>query len=303
MNRNQRTIIFGLLVCLTATVKAIDFPETTDFPNGISPSDPSVGTLDPGANTVSGSLSGSCLVNTYNAIDCNPGSSAVGDAQDSLVLTVPAGYQITSLTVTTSAVSGPTNFSASMELDTFPVAAVQFTPFLSPLNGTTVNLLTNPVGPGVYGLSVFGQRAAAIGPFSLSWSVTMNLAPIVASPSSYGTFTRVDQFDFVAQADQIRGGLGVPSTADGAGSTYGQNYARADFGPITLLTTGGPVTVNFGPSAGAWSDSNLGSGSGRGLAFVTYNAPPAGSFKVNAILDGEFQHDWFGRDRDWYVKS
>jgi hypothetical protein len=169
----------GLLACLSAAVPALafDVTEPTDFPGGVSfTSNPSAGTLATGANTVSGALAGNCVIG-----DCN-GASA-GDTQDSFLLTVPAGYQISSLTVTTSAVSGPTNFSASMELRS-PSAVVQSTPFLSPLNGTTANLLTAPVGAGTYALSVYGQQASAAGAFSLSWSVAMNLAPLVASPAA-----------------------------------------------------------------------------------------------------------------------
>jgi hypothetical protein len=177
MNRNRYAIILGVLVCLTTAVKAVDVPETTDFPGVNFVSGPSVGTLDPGANTVSGTLNGNC-----NVGDCNPGTVAGGDTQDSFLLTVPSGYQITSLTVTTSAVSGPANFSASMELRT-AAAVVQFTPFLSPLNGTTANLLTAPVAAGVYALSIYGQQASAPGAFSLNWSVTMNLAPLVVFPA------------------------------------------------------------------------------------------------------------------------
>jgi len=183
MNRNRSAIVLGLLVCLTTVVKAIDVTETTDFPGGVSfNGDPSVGTLDTGANTVSGSLSGSCINNVTFGLSCNPGTTAGGDTQDSFLLTVPTGYQITSLTVTTSSVTGPTNFSASMELRN-STAVVQFTPFLSPLNGTTSNLLTTPVGAGTYAISMFGQQAATEGTYSLNWSVALNLAPLVVSPA------------------------------------------------------------------------------------------------------------------------
>jgi hypothetical protein len=156
---------------------AIDAVETADFPGGVSfATNPSIGTLEPGANTVSGSLNGNCVIG-----DCN--GVAAGDTQDSLLFTVPAGYQVTSLTVTTSAVAGPTGFSLSMDLRS-PTANIHFTPFLSPLPGTTDNLLAAPVSAGVYAISIFGQQASAAGAFSLNWSVAMNLAPVVESPST-----------------------------------------------------------------------------------------------------------------------
>jgi hypothetical protein len=175
-----------LLISFATAVAAFAFnvTETIDFPGGVSFANQPVGTLDAGANTVSGSLSGLCSTHPTFGRSCNPGTVEGGDTQDSLLLTVPAGYQITSLTVTTSGVSGPPGFSASMELRSSPTVVVQFTPFLSPLNGTTDNLLTAPVSAGVYALSVYGQNASADGAFSLNWSVTMNLEPVVVSPST-----------------------------------------------------------------------------------------------------------------------
>jgi hypothetical protein len=176
-------MIFGLLVCLTGAVAAFSVTETTDYPGGFSfSSNPSVGTLDPGANTVSGSLAGNCLVDSFG-LSCNPPQAAGGgDTQDSFLLTVPTGYQMTSITVTTSNVTGPAGLSASLDVHS-PTGVVLFTPFLSPFPGTTANLLTAPIAAGVYAVSVFGQQAAAPGAFSLNWSVAMNLAPVVASPA------------------------------------------------------------------------------------------------------------------------
>jgi hypothetical protein len=185
MKRNRYALILGVLVCLTGAVAAFDVTETTDYPGGLSFGfDPSVGTLDPGSNTVSGSLLGNCEVNAFTSgIDCNPGTVAGGDTQDSFLLTVPTGFRMTSLTVTTSAVSGPAGLSASMELDSPTAGTVQFTPFLSPLPGTTANLISNPVGAGVYAISIFGQQASAVGAFSLNWSVAMNLESVSVSPA------------------------------------------------------------------------------------------------------------------------
>jgi FIMAH domain len=183
MNRNRTAIALGLLICLTAAVAAFDVTETTDYPGGINYSfDPSAGTLDPGSNTVSGSLNGSCLVGQFG-LSCNPGTLAGGDTQDSFLITVPTGYQITSLAVTTSAVTGPAGLSASIEIDSPTAGTVLFTPFLSPLPGTTSNLLTSPIGAGLYAVSVFGQQATATGAFSLNWSVAMTLSSVSLTPA------------------------------------------------------------------------------------------------------------------------
>lgn len=178
MNQKRHLAFVGLVACFAITANAITITETADYPGGVSLSDPNVGTLDSGANTVSGSLNGSC-----NVGDCNPGDGLHGDTQDSFLVTVPTGYQITSLTVTTSSVSGPMNFSASFELRNSSLTVVQSTPFLSPLNGTTANLLSAPASSGTYVISVFGQQANAAGAYSLNWTVTMNLAPNVVLPS------------------------------------------------------------------------------------------------------------------------
>jgi len=184
MKRNRYALILGVLVCLTGAVAAFDVTETTDYPGGLNFSaDPSVGTLDPGSNTVSGSLSGNCVTTSSTLIDCNPGTVAGGDTQDTFLLTVPTGYRMTSLTVTTSGVSGPAGLSASMELDSPTAGTVQFTPFLSPLPGTTANLISNPVATGVYAISIFGQQASAAGAYSLNWSVAMTLESVAISPA------------------------------------------------------------------------------------------------------------------------
>jgi hypothetical protein len=182
MKRNRYALILAVLVCLTGAVAAFDVTETTDYPGGLNYTfDPSVGALDPGSNTVSGSLSGNCVLSSF--VDCNPGTLAGGDTQDTFLLTVPTGYQMTSLSVTTSNVSGPTGLSASMELDSPTAGVVQFTPFLSPLPGTTANLISSPVAAGVYGLSIFGQQAGAAGAYSLDWSVAMTLQTVGVTPT------------------------------------------------------------------------------------------------------------------------
>lgn len=150
---------------------AVDFTETTDFPNSSSFTfGVSVGTLASGANTVQGALAGTCVPG-----DCN-GTDA-GDSQDSFNFTVPAGHQITGITVTTSNVSGPADFSATMSLRVPPSTFIIPVAFVT-LNGTTANLLGTPQGPGEYGLSVFGQGASEAGAYSLGWSVAITVAAI-----------------------------------------------------------------------------------------------------------------------------
>src|SRR4051812_41831763 len=143
-------LAFALLAGWAGVVSAISFIESTDFPGGASLTDPSVGTLQEGANTVAGSLAGNCDTSSCNGI-------SAGDTQDSFRVTVPTGYRWSALTVTTSSVNGPASFSASVDIRGPNVLSVDalFVPRFTPLNGTTANLLTSPLGSGVYVMSVF----------------------------------------------------------------------------------------------------------------------------------------------------
>lgn len=119
---------------------------------------------------------------------------------------------------------------------------------------------------------------------------------VETSPVSYGIFTHVNQFDPIdGNSDYITGNVGngntVPNVVAGAGGEYGQNLAQAGHSAITLANSSGSVTINAGPSVGVQSASNTGTGSTRALAFATFNAPPSGSFRVNAVLDGQFLSD------------
>lgn len=115
---------------------------------------------------------------------------------------------------------------------------------------------------------------------------------------NFGTFTRIVQHTtccdgfVVDNVDAIQGGVGQARTFSGGGSTMGEEFAA---GALTPLILNGNTLTNNGLNAGAWSDANLGVGSGRGLAFATYtNNTNTTVLKVNAVLDGELQPDVFG---------
>jgi acetyltransferase-like isoleucine patch superfamily enzyme len=198
MNKNRCVgMLAAFVVCFTGLVSpasGLDVSESTDFSTSVV----SIGTLDPGVNTVAGALAGTCTVG-----DCNNGLTS-GDSQDTFGVTVPAGYQLTAITVTTANVAGPTNFSASIEVRNSGSQVVMFTPFLNPLNGTTANLLSAPLGAGAYGMSVYGQQATVAGAFSLDWSVTITLAPLGVSgdADADGVPDEVDNCPTVSNADQ-----------------------------------------------------------------------------------------------------
>jgi hypothetical protein len=168
---------------------AISVTESTDFPNsqsfGVSAT--RLGLLDTGSNTVSGALAGNCLNEPPYGIGCNP-SSGGGDSQDSFIVEVGSGYQIDSLFVTTSNVSGPDAFSASFGAYTSSFATVAADYFL-PLGSTTSNLVLTAIGPGEYSLSMFGQTANAEGAYSLDYTIQMNVSaiPVPAAAWLFGS--------------------------------------------------------------------------------------------------------------------
>jgi hypothetical protein len=295
MNRNSNAVIAGLLLCLSVAVAAfaIDFAESVDFPGGVSfATNPSIGTLTLGANTVSGSLAGNCVVG-----DCNGG--AAGDTQDSLLFTVPSGFQVTSLTVTTSSVTGPAGFTVSMELRS-STATVQSTPFLSPLPGTTPNLLSSPFGAGEYALSVYGQGATEAGPYSLNWLVTMSLAAVGSFPTVTPTAPATSSLCSPTVPASISGSTGaqgvldptntIPPDQPNGGLIWPGAAAVAnvflDTGDVVFTDAGGAVvgsaTLPGVSSFPAFFDGRLHFGrvnlpAGKGMS-IAVNAATTGSF-------------------------
>jgi len=180
-------MLAAMLACMGATLSqqalAITVSETTDYPNSLSFTfGTNVGTLDLGSNFVSGSLAGNC-----NIGDCNPASGG-GDSQDSFLLDVAAGTQITSIFVTTSNVSGPAGFTASFSFrDSVPPTEI----FLGslPLGTTTGDLATAAYGPATWGTSLFGQGASAAGAFSFDFTVeyVVTAVPVPAAVWLFGS--------------------------------------------------------------------------------------------------------------------
>lgn len=161
----------ALLAAVSFGANASTVVESTDFPGGSSfgSGAVSVGTLTLGANSVSGALAGNCVIG-----DCN-GASA-GDTQDSFLFTIGSGFQVDSIFVTTSNVSGPAGFGASFSLRD-PSTSLIFTPFL-PLSSTSGNQVTSVLNAGTYSISVFGQSATAAGAYALDYSIGLNVSAV-----------------------------------------------------------------------------------------------------------------------------
>lgn len=255
MNRTRWASLL-VLICLVASgmVSAFAITETTDFPGGTNWNTASIATLDPGTNTVSGALAGNCVNG-----DCNPASGG-GDAQDSLNVTVPAGFQITSYTVTSANWSGPAGLRVTTQVGEANDVCPPFPCFTTAIpvsdltqNGTTPNLVPagSPLGPGKYAVSVFGQSApaAATGPFSLDWTVTMFLAaiPVVDDEDGDGVVDSVDNCPTVANSNQL------DSNGDGFGDACVDPTATiaASATVDRTVTIGALSVVKRGASVGA----------------------------------------------------
>lgn len=176
-----KKILAATVVCAGTIIAipafAISVTESTDFPNSSGFPGFDLGTLDLGANTVSGALSSACVSG-----DCNMQDDEA-DPQDSFVIHVGTGNQIDSLFVSTSNVSGPDGFSASFSMrdpSNHTVAAN----YSLPLGSMSANLVLSPIGPGEYSLSMFGQTATSDGPYSLDYSIAMNISA-VPEPETY----------------------------------------------------------------------------------------------------------------------
>lgn len=168
----MKRLLFCALACTSVAAQALSYVESTDFPDATAfgPGSFSVGTLDVGANSVSGGLAGMCVIG-----DCNP-PGHLGDTQDSFLITVAAGTMLQSLVVTTSNATGPNGFSVSLDWRSSSTA-IGFEPFI-PVNGTSGNVLAAPLGPGEYALSVFGQQAAEAGAYQVSYDLALDVAAV-----------------------------------------------------------------------------------------------------------------------------
>ena len=150
---------------LAASAQAIHVVESGDFPNfsGFGPGSFSVGALELGINSIEGELDGECTVD-----DC--GDPSLGDSVDSFRAIVPPGTVISSIIVNTNHVIGPDGFTATI-YGRSPTVQTVIPPTFVVLEGTSGNLLVQPIAEGEYSLNVYGQSSEEPGPFSLAWTM------------------------------------------------------------------------------------------------------------------------------------
>ncbi|MES9991219.1 MAG: VPLPA-CTERM sorting domain-containing protein [Candidatus Thiodiazotropha sp.] len=174
---NKPVVVFYLSLLFAANAQALtfteseitdfDFPGVSGFSNGFT-----VGTLDIGANTISGSLSSECVGST--TFDCN---IVLGtDSQDSLLVQVDSATVIDSILVTTSIDSMPAGFNSSFNIRDDSTDYV-FEPRLAN-DATSDNLLDTVLGAGIYSISMFGQHANVPGLYDMNWSIELNVSPV-----------------------------------------------------------------------------------------------------------------------------
>jgi hypothetical protein len=170
----MKHLAFAFCLALPApAMAATSFSETDDFPGAsLFPTFGGViaGVLAAGENTIFGALAGQCDVG-----DCNPPIDT--DAQDSLVVELPVGLQIDTISIA-SLGEGPAGFVYSFA---FRDGAGTFNFLDSSLDAseTTGNLLAVPLLETIE-LSIYGQSARESGDFTVNYQVTIGVSESAA---------------------------------------------------------------------------------------------------------------------------
>jgi len=140
-----------------------------------------VGPLDPGVNSVAGTIHGTCVVG-----DCNgqPGGAS-GNSQDTFWFVVPTGYALINFTLNVTGSTGPSGFSSSGSLQTTSTTFA-ISPNL-PTTGTTGNLVSSPLPSGQYWVSIWGRSSTEAGDFFVPYTVTLGVSA-VPEPSAFMLF-------------------------------------------------------------------------------------------------------------------
>jgi hypothetical protein len=169
---------FLLMYCISLLVvsnaRAITVSESTDFPsNSFRPTE-TIGSLDLGVNTISGSLSGFCETGEFSEL-CSAGND--NDSSDRFSLVIEDHYKIDSIFVTTSNLTGPRNFEPTFSFVEVSQNLVRGQGTRN--NGTAkMNLDIFNLNPGEYNLSMHGDSALERGPYALDWSIEVNVSAI-----------------------------------------------------------------------------------------------------------------------------
>lgn len=177
MNR----LVAAALLSASFTANAFTYTEVTDLPGYIYwEGAVSAGTLDVGSNTISGNLTGNCLLVPGG---CNS-NFWLEDSGDTIYFAVAPGTRLDRLTVDYAGASGPSGFTFSVFLTNQTQSAIAnpwpiYATTPSPSGDLLDKKFTDGVFTGgVYSLSIFGQTAFEPGPFSMPYSFNLEVSAV-----------------------------------------------------------------------------------------------------------------------------
>lgn len=161
--------------------QAVTITEGVDFPNAVTIGSTPIATLDVGSNVIQGTLAGSCALN-FGFVDCNLAGGFAQDNQDSFVLTLAPGQILRSFGYSLSG-TGPDGFMARLSASpntALPGTSTEQVTAAVPSTGLFPDGGATP--PGDYSISIFGGTANAVGDYSLSYTLTFDVAGDAPAP-------------------------------------------------------------------------------------------------------------------------
>lgn len=165
--------------CVAGSAQAAVITETTDFSNSLSLGSDNIGQLMTGLNSITGSLSGECVL-VLGFSDCN---SVGTDTQDSFLFTIANGFEIVSATFETFNSIGIARYNLTSQPTNFGIDGLGT--FAPNLNGnSSYNLgAFDPTGLGLINFSFFGGSFAPLGSYSTDYTLAFDIAAIDISPT------------------------------------------------------------------------------------------------------------------------
>ena len=184
MNRAIQAATLAANLALGSAAHAITVSETTvgDFDSGNDPTlvTDTIGTLDFGVNTISGSIMAECIFSGPD-LQCTDGS----DPGDAFNLTIAPGEALLSVTLTTAG-SAPAGYTIGFGMLDVPGFTFVHSDALAPFNATTPIIDGVPLGSGDYVFGLGQGLATTTGPASYDWTVTFNVGAAPAIPLPAG---------------------------------------------------------------------------------------------------------------------
>ena len=182
-------VIFRALVAVCAMSMAsginagVILSESSDLPNTVGPN---LGTLQIGANVISGNLTGFCEGDTQ-LCRTQPSPNTEDDITDEFSITVPDGTSLSSITLQTTG-SGPDDFAlfgVVFFVRTAVIALGSTLDFYGPTESGALSV-GPPLGAGDFGFSVsengYGPNPSGQpGEYNVDWQWTLNVVSSVTA--------------------------------------------------------------------------------------------------------------------------